>query len=123
MRDELLERVAVAEAGGIDRDRIVLDPGIGFGKTAGRTSSSCAPPTFCSHRLPDPGGRQPQELSRRGGGDDSPPGERLGGSLAAADWSARLGAAVLRVHDVAPTAQFLRVMAAIDRSATSEIDA
>jgi len=41
------------------------------------------------------------------------PGERLPGSLAAAAWAVLGGAALLRVHDVAATAQFLRVFAAL----------
>jgi dihydropteroate synthase len=40
-------------------------------------------------------------------------GERLGGSLAAAAWAASGGAALLRVHDVAATRQFLAVWRAV----------
>jgi dihydropteroate synthase len=43
----------------------------------------------------------------------APPDRRLGGSLAAVSWAAALGAAMVRVHDVAETAQFLDVWHAI----------
>ena len=119
VRSELLERVAVAEAGGIDRDRIVLDPGIGFGKTAEQNLQLLrTTDVLLATGFPILVGASRKSFLAVAADDGSAPGERLGGSLAAAEWSARLGAAVLRVHDVAATVQFLRVSAAIERCAS-----
>lgn len=121
VRDELLERVAVADAGGIARDRIVLDPGIGFGKTAEQNLQLVrATDVLSATGFPILVGASRKSFLAAAAGDDSAPGDRLGGSLAAAAWSARLGAAVLRVHDVASTVQFLRVMSAIRRAKASD---
>jgi len=108
----LAERVEVAVAAGVDEARIWLDPGIGFGKTL-------------AHNL---------ELLRRLGElrelgrplvvgtsrksfiakiDAAPVGERLGGTIASSILAAAEGAGVLRVHDVAETAQAARVASAI----------
>ena len=116
VRDELLERSRIAQAAGIDRSCIVLDPGIGFGKTAKQNLSLLRG----TDRLAETGfpvlvGASRKSFLAETADDDSAPGERLGGSLAAADWSARLGAAILRVHDVAATVQYLRVQRAIQR--------
>jgi len=102
----------IAERIGIVRDKIVLDPGIGFGKTPEQSIA-------CIARL--------AELNRFGlpllvGASrkrfinaviPSSPDERIGGSISAHLLAAEYGAAILRVHDVAETVQALRVAAAI----------
>jgi dihydropteroate synthase len=102
----------IADRAGISRARILLDPGIGFGKTPAQSLTALA-------RL--------SELKRFGlpllvGASRkrfinsviaSEPSERLGGSLAAHLAAVENGAAIVRVHDVKETVQALRVAAAI----------
>lgn len=121
---ELLERVGVAERAGIARERILLDPGIGFGKTAEQNLALLrATDALSALGFPILVGASRKSFISAAASDDSAPGERLGGSLAAADWAARLGAKILRVHDVAATRQYLRVHAAIHASADLRTDA
>jgi len=102
----------IAARAGIPREKIVLDPGIGFGKT---TEQSIA----CIARLDAWRGFGLPLLvgaSRKRFIDamaPSAPTERLGGSLAAHLVAVENGAAIVRVHDVAPTVQALAVAAAI----------
>jgi dihydropteroate synthase len=111
----LLARAAAAEAAGVAKTRIWLDPGIGFGKTlAHNVALIAALPSLCAHGYPVLLG-----ASRKGfiaALDRSSPGPdaRLGGSLAAALWGARSGCAMVRVHDVAETAQALTVWTAFE---------
>ncbi len=106
----LLARAAAAEAAGVAKARIWLDPGIGFGKTlAHNVALMGALRRLCAMGYPVLLG-----ASRKGfiaALDKSSPGPdaRLGGSLAAALWGARSGCAMVRVHDVAETAQALTV--------------
>lgn len=114
VRDELLERVRAAEEAGIAADRIVLDPGIGFGKTAEQNLELVrATPILAKTGFPVLVGASRKSFLAAAAGDDSAPGDRLGGSLAAAAWA--MEAAILRVHDVAATVQFLRVHRALHR--------
>jgi dihydropteroate synthase len=105
----------VASRAGIGRDRIVLDPGIGFGKTAEQS-------LICIARLDAWRGFGVPLLvgaSRKrfiNSVTPSDPAERLGGSLAAHLLAVENGAAIVRVHDVAPTIQALAVAAAIRRA-------
>lgn len=102
----------IAWSAGIGRDRVVLDPGIGFGKTPEQSMA-------CIARLSEWSGFEVPLLvgaSRKrfiASVVPSQPGERLGGSLAAHVLAAENGAAIIRTHDVAPTAQALAVAAAI----------
>lgn len=115
---ELAAALARAESAGIARERTIVDPGIGFGKALahnleliGRLDALGA--------LGRPillGASRKSFLAQAGakpGSKSAAPGDRLGGSLAAAGWGACLGASILRVHDVATTVQFLDVWAAI----------
>jgi dihydropteroate synthase len=102
----------IAWGAGIAHDRIVLDPGIGFGKTPEQSLT-------CIARLGEWRGFDAPLLvgaSRKrfiASIIPSEPTERLGGSLAAHLLAAENGAAIVRVHDVAPTLQALAVAAAI----------
>jgi dihydropteroate synthase len=114
VKGELAAAVARAEAAGIARDRIVIDPGIGFGKTAEQNLALVGSlPHLAELGLPILLGAS--RKSFLGAVDGAPPGERLPGSLAAAARGADGGAAIVRVHDVAETAAFLAVLGAIDR--------
>ncbi|MBV8752481.1 MAG: dihydropteroate synthase [Hyphomicrobiales bacterium] len=102
----------IAWSAGIARDRIVLDPGIGFGKTPPQSLAALAG----IPRLRDFGLPLLIGLSRKrfiNAVSPSAPQDRLGGSLAGAVLSVLEGAAIVRVHDVAETVQALRVAAAI----------
>ncbi|HUX40456.1 MAG TPA: dihydropteroate synthase [Rectinemataceae bacterium] len=108
----LREAAARAEAGGVPRDRIVLDPGIGFGK---RQADNLALLSGLG-RLRGLGYPLLVGLSRKGflGQLTGEPIEaRLAGSLGAAAAAWILGARIFRVHDVAETRDLLVVLAAI----------
>ena len=108
----LAARVEAAIGAGVEEERIWLDPGIGFGKTAahniellGRLSE-----------LRDLGRPLVVGTSRKsfiGKVDGSAAGERLGGTIASSVLAAAEGADVLRVHDVAEVGQALAVATAI----------
>ena len=104
--------LAIADAAGIAREDIVLDPGIGFGKTP--EQSLLVLSRFAelqSFGLPLMIG-----ASRKRFIDSvspAPPDRRLGGSLAAHLAAVERGAVIVRTHDVAETVQALRVAAAI----------
>ena len=107
--------LAIAARAGILRERIVLDPGIGFGKTPEQSLTCIARlDAWRGFGLPLLVG-----ASRKRFIDSivpSEPSERLGGSLAAHLLAVENGAAIIRVHDVAPTVQALAVAAAIGRA-------
>lgn len=105
--------LAIAERAGIARDKIVIDPGIGFGKTPEQSIIALARlDALRSYGLPILVG-----ASRKRFIDfiaPAPPDRRLGGSIASHLIAAASGAAIVRVHDVAETVQALRVAAAIE---------
>jgi len=105
----------IAAKAGVERERIVLDPGIGFGKTPQQSIAAIARlDELRSFGLPILMG-----LSRKRFIDSispSKPGERLGGSIAGNILSVLAGAEIVRVHDVAETVQALRVMDAIQKA-------
>jgi dihydropteroate synthase len=114
---ELAATAANAMAAGVRREQIVLDPGIGFGKKLEHNLALLAR----TGELGELAGSFPLLVgaSRKSFVDKispAPPTERLGGSLAAAAAAARGGAAILRVHDVAASVQFLRVLRAIEEA-------
>jgi dihydropteroate synthase len=104
--------LAIAERAGISRDCIVLDPGIGFGKTADQSMMALVRlDRFKTFGLPLLVG-----ASRKRFIDfvvPSPPDRRLGGSIAAHIIAVERGAAIIRAHDVAANVQALRVMTAL----------
>jgi dihydropteroate synthase len=102
----------IAWAAGIGHDRVVLDPGIGFGKTAGQSLICLARlDAFRGFDLPLLVGASRKRFINSIA--PSEPMERLGGSLAAHLAAVGSGAAIIRTHDVAPTVQALAVTAAI----------
>lgn len=105
--------LAIARRAGIARDCIVLDPGIGFGKTAEQSVACIARlAEFKRHGLPLMVGASRKRFISAVA--PSTPDQRLGGSLAAHLAAVKNGAAIVRVHDVAETVQALRVAAAIE---------
>ncbi len=111
--DEFFSRsLEIAWTAEIPRDRIVLDPGIGFGKTPEQSMACIAKlEKFRSFGLPlMVGASRKRFISSI---MPSEPTERLGGSLAAHMIAAENGATIIRTHDVGVTAQALAVAAAI----------
>lgn len=102
----------IAARAGIARERIVLDPGIGFGKTPQQSITCIARlAAFRKFGLPLLVGASRKRFIHTI--TPSEPMERLGGSIAAHLVAIENGAAIVRVHDVAPTIQALAVAAAI----------
>jgi dihydropteroate synthase len=107
--DYLAERIAAAEAAGIDRSRIAADPGIGFGKTLAHTLTLLANLSLL-HGLGVPllvGASRKRFISGVSGGET--PQSREAGSYAVAVAASAQGIQILRVHDVAGTRQALSV--------------
>jgi len=122
----LAERVAFAEARGVKKSQIAVDPGIGFGKTVEQnlqllarleelTSLGCPVLVGTSRKsfigkvlgLPEPG--------TAGGAT-----ERLWGTAATVAWAVAQGARIVRVHDVAEMADVVRMTEAIGRTRNDE---
>jgi dihydropteroate synthase len=105
--DYLAARIAACEAAGIPRSRLIVDPGIGFGKTLAHnlallSSLSLLHGLGCAVLL---GASRKSFIGRLTGAAD--PDDRLPGSIAAALMGAAQGVQILRVHDVAATRQAL----------------
>ena len=106
--DALQARIAACENAGIPRERLIVDPGIGFGKTLAHNLALLGSLTIfhglgCAVLL---GASRKSFIAKITG---APAGDRLPGSLAAALLGAAQGVQVLRVHDVAATRQALAV--------------
>jgi dihydropteroate synthase len=107
----LAARVADAEAHGVARERIVIDPGFGFGKTVEHNFELLRNLwQFAEMGLPVMAGWS--RKSTLGAVTGRAPGERLAASVAAALLAVQHGARILRVHDVAATRDALAVLAA-----------
>ncbi|GIU67088.1 dihydropteroate synthase [Candidatus Phycosocius spiralis] len=109
----LVSRIGQAVHAGVKLEHIIIDPGIGFGKTVvhnltlmrdlGRIAALGRPVLLGASRKRFIGALD----------QDATPDARLGGSLAAALWCADQGARILRVHDVAQTRQALKIHQAL----------
>jgi dihydropteroate synthase len=110
----LAERIFAAEMSGIDRKKLVIDPGFGFGKTTAHNITLLAQ----LQRFSDLGAPVLAGLSRKRSIGEltgrEVPAERVAGSVAAHLLAAQRGAMILRVHDVAATVDALKVWAAVD---------
>ncbi|MGH6718434.1 MAG: dihydropteroate synthase, partial [Alphaproteobacteria bacterium] len=112
--DALEQRIAACEKAGIPRDRITVDPGIGFGKTVTHNLEILAR-LGVLHGLGCPillGASRKSFIARLSHGE--PPKGRGPGSLAVALHGLAAGVAILRVHDVAETIQAVRLATAVD---------
>lgn len=113
--DALAERVSVAEAAGIRRDRIAIDPGIGFGKTLQHNLTLLARLSLF-HDLGLPvllGASRKRFIGTIG--DEAEAARRMPGSLAVALGGVAQGVQMIRVHDVAETRQALSLWQAINK--------
>ena len=120
----LASRLAAAESAGIPRASVVLDPGLGFGKNlehnlallralprlAARAGQGAAAPLLV-------GLSRKRFLGALTGRND--PRDRLAASLAGALAAARLGARVLRVHDVKETCDALKIAHTLEADVTA----
>ena len=107
--DALAAHIVTAKAAGIPRERIIVDPGIGFGKTA-RHNLEILRDLALFHGLGCPllvGTSRKSFIGRLSAGEA--PKARLAGSLAAGLHALAEGAHMLRVHDVAETRQALAI--------------
>jgi dihydropteroate synthase len=111
--DYFVRSLDIADKAGIARENIVIDPGIGFGKTPEQSMTALA-------RLGElrafgqpilVGASRKRFISSV---TPSEPSQRLGGSIAAHLIAVRNGANIIRAHDVAETVQALRVTAVIE---------
>jgi len=111
--DFLAERIVAAEAVGIPRGRVLVDPGIGFGKTSGHNLAlirrlSLYHGLGCAVVL---GASRKRFIGRLSGVETAR--DRVAGSIAAALAGLDQGAQILRVHDVAETRQAVAVWRAL----------
>ncbi|MGZ4778226.1 MAG: dihydropteroate synthase [Thermoanaerobaculia bacterium] len=110
---ELRERIEAAVNGGIARESILIDPGIGFAKTADHNIEILARCAELGSVAPFVIGASRKAFIGHLTGKQAGP-ERMVGSLAAVAAAVRGGAAIVRVHDVGDTVDFLRVLMAIE---------
>ena len=108
----LRARIEACEAAGIDRHKITIDPGIGFGKRLSDNLAILRETSRFAEVAPTLIGTSRKSFIQKI--DGSPVEKRLSGSLSSALYAAQQDAAILRVHDVAETLQALRVWEAIE---------
>jgi dihydropteroate synthase len=108
-------RISAAIKAGVPREKIWIDPGIGFGKTNDhnfalmRGIAKMKAGTGCKLLF---GASRKSFIGRLD--NKAPPEKRLGGSIATALLAAQAGADMVRVHDVAETVQALKVWRAFN---------
>lgn len=118
VRDYLEERAAYALNCGIARERIIIDYGIGFGKTAEDNYRLAAASAYFT----DLGYPLLVGVSRKsfiGAVTGGSPEKRLAGTLAATMYAVRQGATIVRVHDVAETRELLLVLKELRKYGTT----
>lgn len=114
----LTQRVASAINGGVTRNNLVLDPGIGFGKNLNHNLELIANlQKFAALGLPILFGASRKNFIKLIDEKAIDPKNRIGGSIASAIIAAAKGASIVRVHDVAQTKQALLVYEALARHA------
>lgn len=116
--DYLAERVRVCEEAGIDRSRLILDPGIGFGKRMVQDNLALINGLPFLHALGLPilfGASRKSFIGAISGEEDA--SKRMPGSLAAAMKAVEMGSQIVRVHDVAETKQALAMVQAFKDAA------
>lgn len=113
VKDFLQARVDVLRVAGVSDDRILLDPGFGFGKSLEHNLAMLRNITrFGELGLPVLAGLSRKSLLGQLTGRS--PGERTAASVASALIAVQRGARVVRVHDVAPTLDALKIWAAVE---------
>ena len=119
--ESLRQRIETALSAGIDRSKILIDPGIGFGKTMNHNLelirrlgelAALGPPVVV--------GASRKGFMGRITGEDLASGRRFA-TAATVAWAVTNHAALVRVHDVGPMAQVVRMIEAIQRGASDEV--
>lgn len=121
IRDYLSGRIEACLAAGIRRERIILDPGFGFGKTLEHNVALMREGLNVLHGLGLPllvGVSRKSMIGALTG--ERVAAKRVAGSVAAALWAIERGAQILRVHDVAETVQALKVWQALSAGGAPE---
>jgi dihydropteroate synthase len=126
-------RLAAATDAGVDPQNVLLDPGIGFGKTVrhnlellqrlGELAALGRPLVVGTSRKGFIGKVLGEDPAPAGGGNPPPaadPSARLFGTAATVAWAAANGAGVVRVHDVGPMAQVVRMVRSINSGGDPE---
>jgi dihydropteroate synthase len=119
VRGFLGDASAGAIRAGIPSGRIALDPGLGFSKGAAQSLKLLAEiASLCTLGFPVVVGASRKQFVKvySGTPEDGSHSDRLAGSLACASFAAGRGAAIVRTHDVAETAAFLRMSRAIENA-------
>ncbi|HEX9803225.1 MAG TPA: dihydropteroate synthase, partial [Gammaproteobacteria bacterium] len=112
VRGFLLEQVYRCEAAGIPRQRLLIDPGFGFGKSLAHNLGLLKHlPELVAEGMPVLVGMSRKSMI--GAVLDVPLEARLHGSVAAATLAAWMGAKVIRVHDVRETVEAMKMVAAV----------
>jgi len=111
--DFLMTRCQAFVDRGVDRRRLLIDPGFGFGKNLDHNLALLRGIGDMAARQPVLVGVSRKRMIAGLLGQDCPPNERVTGSVVAALWAAEQGAQILRVHDVEETVQALAVWSAI----------
>jgi dihydropteroate synthase len=122
--DFLVERAEVAHAAGIAAGAIAVDPGIGFGKTVAHNLQLLAGLPALLTRVQAPllvGSSRKTFIGKvlaaaQGAPDDLPLDERGEGTLATVVWAVEHGASIVRVHDVRPVVEAIRLLDAMHRA-------
>jgi dihydropteroate synthase len=115
VKQYLKTRIAACEIAGIERDRIAIDPGFGFGKTVAHNFALLKRlPELAALGVPVVAGWS--RKSTLGAVTGQPVTERLAASLAAALLAVQHGATILRVHDVRETRDALAVVQALGKA-------
>lgn len=120
VRRFLADRVLACEFAGIPRQRIVVDPGFGFGKTSAHNWALLAAlPRLGELGLPILVGLSRKRMIGEATGREAPADRALGSAVAAA-LAVERGAGLVRVHDVAATREALAVLAEVRRATPIE---
>jgi dihydropteroate synthase len=115
VRDFLVERALACEAAGIAHDRIVIDPGFGFGKSGAHNLALLRDlGVLAQTGYPVLAGLSRKATIGQITGRDA--GERMAGSIAAALAAVARGASIVRVHDVRETVDALKIWAAVENA-------
>jgi dihydropteroate synthase len=119
--DELGASVEHAVSAGVPRDQIVVDAGLGFGKTAEQTVALLAATGLIRERLGRPICVGPSRKSFIGALTGAPVGQRIMGTAAAVAVAVHLGADLVRVHDVAEMKDVVTVASAVRRGGAGDL--
>lgn len=117
IQDFFTARIQYCEERGVSQEQLILDPGIGFGKTVEDNLTVLRHlRDFASQGLPILVGVSRKSFIPKVSGVAQPPNKRIGGSIAAATMAILSGASIIRAHDVRETVEAVRVIEAIRTS-------